>query len=54
LAKELGKSVAELAEVLTPEELTGWAAYFEIKSEEESRAIDRAKQNSRARGMQTR
>jgi len=33
LAKELGKTVAELSETLTIEELIGWAAYAEIESE---------------------
>lgn len=46
--------VSALVEVLTQEELAGWAAYFQIKNEEESKALDRAKQSGRARSMQTR
>ena len=33
LAKELGKTVAELSERMTIEELIGWAAYAEIEHE---------------------
>ena len=34
LAKELGKTVSELCQTLTLEELVGWAAYFELQNEE--------------------
>jgi hypothetical protein len=54
LAKELGQTVAQLCQTLTPEELTGWAAFFELRSEEEERAMDRAQMRSRASGLQSR
>jgi len=31
---------------LTSEELVGWAAFFELRSEEEQKAMDRAKMRS--------
>jgi|TARA_R100000278_G_scaffold123172_1_gene111667 hypothetical protein len=36
-------TVAQLAKQLTQEELVGWAAFYEVKSEEEERAMERAK-----------
>tara|TARA_R100000773_G_scaffold22262_1_gene19675 strand:+ start:293 stop:454 length:162 start_codon:yes stop_codon:yes gene_type:complete len=34
LAKELHKTVAELCQTLTYEEMIGWAAYAEIENEQ--------------------
>tara|TARA_R100001510_G_C7488034_1_gene97099 strand:+ start:354 stop:527 length:174 start_codon:yes stop_codon:yes gene_type:complete len=50
LAKELGMTVASLSKELTQEELVAWAAFFEIKQEEEEKAMERAKIS---RGAQT-
>jgi hypothetical protein len=50
LAKELGMTVASLSKELTQEELVAWAAFFEIKQEEEEKAMERAKTS---RGAQT-
>ena len=47
LAKELGKTVSELCQTLTQEELIGWAAFLEIKNEEEEKAMERAKKTGR-------
>jgi hypothetical protein len=49
LAKELGMTVKELSAKLTREELVGWIAFYEIKNEEESKAMEKAQNKSRAR-----
>jgi len=54
LAKELGMTVMDLTTRLTHEELTGWAAFFELKNEEEQRTMDRAKTARGARTMAAR
>jgi len=43
-------TVGALTRQLTQEELLGWAAFFELKGEQEERAMQRAKT---ARGAQT-
>ena len=48
LAKELGTTVAQLSQSLTHEELIGWAAFFELKGEQEEQAASRARMG---RGM---
>lgn len=42
-------TVAQLTTHLTREELIGWAAFYELKSEEEERVMDRAKTGRGAR-----
>ena len=37
LAKELGKTVAELNQTLTREEMINWAAFFALQNEEMER-----------------
>lgn len=54
LAKELGMTVSDLTTRLTHEELIGWAAFFELKNEEEQRTMDRAKTARGARTMAAR
>ena len=54
LAKELGMTVRQLTSQLTQEELTGWAAFFEWKAEEEEKVMDRAKTGRGARTMSSR
>jgi len=51
LAKELGTTVAQLSQHLTQEELVGWAAFFELRNEEERKAMDQAKMQSRINTM---
>lgn len=51
LAKELGMTLTQLTADLTLEELIGWAAFYELKSEEEQRTMDRAKTGKRAQTM---
>lgn len=36
-------TVAQLSVQLTQEELVGWAAFFQLKNEEEEKAMERAK-----------
>tara|TARA_R100000329_G_scaffold31198_1_gene28819 strand:- start:25 stop:198 length:174 start_codon:yes stop_codon:yes gene_type:complete len=49
LAKELGMTVKELSTKLTREELVGWIAFYELKNEEEKKAMEKAQNKSRAR-----
>ena len=44
-------TVAQLSRDLTQEELIGWAAFFELKNEEEERASDRVQTSRGARTM---
>ena len=50
LAKELGMTLAQLTERLTQEELVGWAAFYELRSEDQQAAMDRGRAS---RGAQT-
>lgn len=50
LATELGMTLSQLTEQLTQEELVGWAAFYELKSEEQQAALDRSRTS---RGAQT-
>lgn len=47
VAKELGMTLAELQQKMTPEELLGWSAYFLILNENQEKAIEEAKQSRR-------
>ena len=47
LATELGKTVQELRLNMTEAELIYWAGYYEIKADEEKKAMQRQKRNSR-------
>lgn len=47
-------TVRKLASQLTQEELIGWAAFYELKAEEEEKAMDRAKTGRGARTMSSR
>ena len=50
LAKELGKTVAELCQTLTIEEMIGWAAYAEIETEEYKKQQEQAQRTNALRG----
>ena len=50
LAKELGKTVAELSETLTVEEMMGWAAFSEIEHEEMKKQQEQAQRVSALKG----
>jgi|TARA_A100001515_G_scaffold58032_1_gene45836 hypothetical protein len=49
LATELGMTLQELTSKLTQEEYMNWLAYYEVKKEYEEKAIQNAKDKSRAR-----
>jgi hypothetical protein len=49
LAKELGMTVTALTRELTQEELVGWAAFYELKSEEEEKAMERARKTAQSK-----
>ena len=40
------KSVSELCKTLTVEEMIGWAAFFELKNEEEKKEMDKIQKRS--------
>jgi hypothetical protein len=44
-------TVAQLSQTLTQEELIGWAAFFELKNEQEEHAVQRAKMSGGAQTM---
>ena len=50
LAKTLHKTVAELCETLTIEEMIGWAAFAELESEEYEKQKEQAQRSSALRG----
>ena len=54
LAKELGKTVAELSDTLTVEEMIGWAAYAEIEHEDFEKAQQEAQRGSALKGKRGR
>lgn len=43
VAKELGMSLSEVRSTMTPEELLGWSAYFNVLNEDQEKAIEKAK-----------
>jgi len=40
-------TIAQLSRDLTMEELVGWAAFFELRNEDEQKAMDQAKMRAR-------
>ena len=43
VAKELGMSLSEVRSTMTPEELIGWSAYFNVLNEDQEKAMEKAK-----------
>lgn len=43
VAKELGMTVQQLHENITPEELLGWSSYFQILNEEQEEEMRKAR-----------
>jgi|TARA_R100000734_G_C3260766_1_gene59524 hypothetical protein len=43
VAKELGMSLSEVRSTMTPEELLGWSAYFNVINEDQEKAMEKAK-----------
>lgn len=46
LANELKLTVSELCEKLTIEEMVGWAAFYELKNEQEKKEMDKVQNRS--------
>ena len=46
LANELKKSVSELCKTLTVEEMIGWAAFYDIRNEEQKKEQDKTQRRS--------
>lgn len=47
-------TMRQLTSELTQEELVGWAAFYELKAEEEEKVMDRARTGKGARTMSSR
>lgn len=43
IAKELGMSLSELRATMTPEEIVGWSAYFQILNEDQEAEMRKAR-----------
>lgn len=43
--------MAQLSRCLTQEELVGWAAFYELKAEQEEKAHDQAKMRGKAQSV---
>ena len=43
VAEKLGYTLTELEERMTPEELYLWAAFYQVRSDEEKKAMNKAK-----------
>ncbi len=43
VAKELGMSLTELRTTMTPEELLGWSAYFQVLNEDQEKQMESAR-----------
>jgi hypothetical protein len=43
VAKELGMSLTEVRTTMTPEELLGWSAYFQVLNEDQEKDLAEAK-----------
>lgn len=43
--------MAQLTQSVTQEELLGWAAFFELRNEQEEKAMQRSKMQSRVNTM---
>ncbi len=46
LANELKKSVSELCQTLTLEEMIGWAAFYDLRNEEQKKEQDKTQRRS--------
>ena len=43
VAKELGMSLSELRATMTPEEVLGWSAYFQVLNEDQEAELAKAR-----------
>ena len=46
VAKELGMSLSQVRNTMTPEELIAWSAYFQILNEEQENAMKKSRRRS--------
>ena len=47
VAEKLGKTLNELREQITPEELSLWLLFYELRSDEEKKQLDQVKRRRR-------
>lgn len=47
VAEKIGYTLTELQEKMTPEELYLWSMFYELKNEEEKKALGKAKSGRR-------
>jgi len=47
VAEKLGYTLTELQERITPEELALWSAFYQLRQEEEQKAMNKAKSGRR-------
>ena len=47
VAEKLGYTLTELQERITPEELTLWSAFYQLRQQEEQKAMNKAKSKRR-------
>jgi len=47
VAERLGQTLNELREKITPEELSLWMLFYEIRSDQEKKAMEHAKRKRR-------
>lgn len=47
VAEKLGYTLTELQEKMTPEELYLWSMFYELRSEEERKTMEKAKRGRR-------
>jgi len=43
VAKELGMSLTEVRTTMTPEELIGWSAYFQVLNEDQEKELEKSR-----------
>jgi len=47
VAEKLGKTLSELQATVTMEEVILWSAFYELRADEEKKAMDKAKRSRR-------
>jgi len=47
VAEKLGYTLTELQERITPEELALWSVFYQLRQQEETKAMDKAKAKRR-------
>jgi hypothetical protein len=49
VAEKLGKTLGQLQELITVEELGLWLSFYELRADEERKQLDKMKQQSKRR-----